>query len=448
MIKVPFQVPILFSSYILHDALLAAIEKMGLQQPTDVQQAVLPPALEYKDMLVSARTGSGKTFAFLIPLIQHLLDDSRRKADLQALILVPTRELARQINKHFSLLAEYTGLHSTIIIGGEDPKHQLHRLKDNPDVIIGTPGRLLEHMYRETIDPSGIQVLVLDEADRMLSMGFIDQVKEIAAYCNVQRQTMLFSASLNHEHFQSIIDLLLHEPETIILNTIREKHENINYRVILADSIAHKLALLKHIITEAGSEKILVFTNTREQVDEIGRYMQQQGIIAGTLHGDYEQKQRNAIVSKLRNSDIQVLIATDVAARGLDIPDIDRVIHFTLARTGEDFAHRSGRTGRAEKRGLAIALVDANEWNQMIRIERFLDTQFERMEIEGLKAAYQGPKKLKSSGKAAATGKNKKKKVRESQKKKTARKKNRLRDRKNIGKRRQPTVKEPATDSE
>lgn len=430
----------MFSSYLLHDSLSAAIDKMGFTQPTQVQQAVLPPALEYKDVLVSARTGSGKTLAFLIPLLQHLLDDNTGEGGLRAIILVPTRELARQINKQCDLLGEFTGLRSTIIIGGEDPKHQLHRLKkDSPDIIIGTPGRLLEHIYRETIDPANIQVLVLDEADRMLSMGFSDQVKEIAAYCSPQRQTMLFSASLHHEYFHSLIAVLLHQPETITLNTIREKHENIHHQAILADNIDHKQTLLVQLVRRREGKKILVFANTREQVENLGRYMQQQDIPAGTLHGELEQKQRNAILSKLRHGNIQVLIATDLAARGLDVPDIDCVIQFALARSGEDYAHRSGRTGRAEAKGTAIALIDANDWNQMIRIEHFLNFQFEPIHIEGFEAVYRGPKKLKSSGKAAS-GKKKKRKKEGS--KKTVVKKNRLRERKNIGKRRQPVVKE------
>jgi len=428
-----------FSSYLLHDALSDAIDKMGFTRPTQVQQAVFPSALEYKDVLVSARTGSGKTLAFLVPLLQHLLDDDTHESGLRAIILVPTRELARQINKQCDLLSEFTGLRSTTIIGGEDPKYQLHRLKGSPDIIIGTPGRLLEHIYREAIDPANIQVLVLDEADRMLSMGFSDQVKEIAAYCNPQRQTMLFSASLNHEHFHSLITVLLHQPETITLNTIREKHENIHHQAILVDNLNHRQTLLTQLIRRREGKKILVFANTREQVENIGRYLQQQEIPAGTLHGELEQKQRNAILSKLRYGNIQVLVATDLAARGLDVPDIDCVIQFTLARSGEDYAHRSGRTGRAEAKGTAIALIDANDWNQMIRIEHFLHFKFELVHIEGFEAVYPGPKKLKSSGKAASS---KKKRRKKEGPKKTVVKKNRLRERKNIGKRRQPSVTE------
>ncbi len=430
-----------FSSFLLHDALLNAIKKMGLKQANEVQQACLPAALEYKDMLVSARTGSGKTLAFLIPLIQHLLDDNEREPGLQALILVPTRELARQINKQCQLLTEFTALHSSIIIGGEDPKYQLQRLKDNPDILIATPGRLLEHMYREAIDPGTIQVLVLDEADRMLSLGFSEQVKEITAYCNPQRQTMLFSASLNHDHFKALIEILLHQPEILILNTIREKHDNIHHQRVLADGYAHKQKLLSHYINASDFEKILVFVNTREQVEQLGRYMQQQMIQVGTLHGELDQKQRNTIISKLRNDHIHVLIATDVAARGLDIPAIDCVIHFDLARNGEDYAHRSGRTGRGDNQGKAIAFIDANEWNQMVRIEHFLNIQFEHIKIKGLEGSYRGPKKLKSSGKAAAKNKTKKVKNRPDSIKKASHK-NRLRNRKNKGKRRQPAEKE------
>ena len=189
----------MFSSFLLHDELLDAIKKMGLKQPTEVQQATIPAALDYKDLLVSAKTGSGKTVTFLIPLIQHLLDDAENSSEIshvpgniRALILVPTRELARQINKQCLRLTEFTDLKTTTIFGGEDPKHQLKRLQELPDIVIATPGRLIEHMNRETVDLSYIEVLVLDEADRMLSMGFSDEVMEIAAYCNPDRQTLLF----------------------------------------------------------------------------------------------------------------------------------------------------------------------------------------------------------------------------------------------------------------
>ena len=438
-----------FSSFQLHEPLLQAIEKMGLKQPTDVQTESLPLALEYNDLLVSAKTGSGKTVAFLLPLIQHLLDDTKEKhaygSTTQALILVPTRELARQINKQCLRLTEFTHLSTTTIIGGEDPKHQLIRLQETPDIIIATPGRLLQHLHRESIDVSDIQVLVLDEADRMLSMGFSDEVIEIAAHCNESRQTMLFSASLNHDFFKELIETLLYEPESIILNTIREKHDSITHQMVLADDISHKAKLLAHFSTNADFEKSLAFTNTRQQVENLGALMQSEGVKAGTLHGEMDQKQRNAIVSKLRNGDINLLIATDVASRGLDIPDIDCVINFDLARNGEDYAHRVGRTGRGDENGTAIALINANEWDQMIRIQHFLDIHFNKIKVEGLEAKYKGPKKLKKSGKAA--NKNKKDKTK-TEKKKVAKTKNRLRNRKNIGKRRQPTIKSPASESE
>jgi len=433
-----------FSAFLLHDTLNDAINKMGFKQPTEVQAACLPPALDYKDILVSASTGSGKTLAFLIPLIQHLLDDTTGTGRrIKALILVPTRELGRQINKQVQLLTQFTDLHGELIMGGEDPKYQLLRLKkQTPDILIATPGRLLEHMYRETIDPGNIQLLVLDEADRMLSLGFIDQVKEITAYCNPQRQTMLFSASLNHKHFENLIELLLHQPEKIIIHTIRQKNPHIHHQRILADSLDHKYKLLSKLITgsddkQSGNNKRLVFANTRAQVEALGIYLQQQAIPAGILHGEREPKQRNEIVSKFRNGQVNILVATDVAARGLDIPGVDCVIHFNLARNGEDYAHRSGRTGRGDNTGTAIALIDANEWDRMIKIEHFLDMQFEPVSVNGLKAHYQGPKKIKSSGKAAAMHKKPSSSHRHS--KQTVRKKNRLRDRKNIGKRRQPS---------
>ncbi len=433
----------MFTSYLLDDALLAALREMAIDTPTETQRACLPAALEYRDMLVSARTGSGKTLSFLLPVIQRLLDDGEQHHDarhIRALVLVPTRELARQVNKQCLRLTAYCPLTTTTIIGGEDPRHQLTRLQHIPDILIATPGRLLAHLHRQAIDLEAIRVMVLDEADRMLSMGFRETVMEIATYCQGRRQTMLFSASLNHHSFAEMIDTLLDQPETFILNTIREKHDNIHHQMILADDLPHKAALVARLVSRLTAQRddarCLAFCNTRQQVEALGRLMQQRSVRCATLHGEMDQKQRNDVVRRLRNGDIPLLIATDIAARGIDIPGIDCVINVELARNGEDYAHRAGRTGRADAHGAAIALIDANDWNRMIRIQHFLGIHFEKTRLEGLDAHYQGPKKQKSSGKAAGKAKrNRNKKTGE----KTRKPKQRYRDRKNIGKRRKPS---------
>ncbi|HEY9050360.1 MAG TPA: DEAD/DEAH box helicase, partial [Gammaproteobacteria bacterium] len=330
----------MFSLFKLHEDLLKAIDKMGFQQATDVQEQTIPPALEHKDLMVSARTGSGKTVAFLLPLLQRLLDKPLTEDGVRALILAPTRELARQITKQCKRLCEFTDLSHTIIIGGDDPKFQVMAIKKNPDIVIATPGRLVEHLERNAIDLSHLQVLVIDEADRMLEMGFNDSVLQIADACNNQRQTMLFSASLNHHLFRNMIESVLHEPQAITLNTIREQHSNIVQQIILADDYDHKDKLLAWLLGNEQYSKALVFTNTKLQSDRLGLLMRQQNIRTGTLHGDMEQKDRNQVMTLLRDGKISVLIATDVAARGIDIEGIDLVINYNLARNAQDYAHR------------------------------------------------------------------------------------------------------------
>ncbi len=409
---------------------------MGFQAATEVQEQTIPLALEKKDLMVSAKTGSGKTVAFLLPLLQRLLDEPLEQDGVRALILAPTRELARQITKQCKRLCEFTDLTHSIIIGGEDPKFQVMAFRKNPDIIIATPGRLLEHLDRHAVDLSHLQVLIIDEADRMLEMGFNESVLDIADACNPERQTLLFSASLNHHLFKKMTDSVLNEPDAIILNTIREQHSNIIQQIILADDYDHKDKILAWLLSNEEFSKALVFTNTKLQSDRLGGLMRQHNIRTGTLHGDMEQKDRNHVMTLLRDGTINVLIATDIAARGIDIEGIDLVINYNMARNGQDYAHRIGRTGRGDKQGLAIALIDHQEWNLMISIEHFLGLKFERRSIKDMKATYTGPKKQKASGKAM--GKKKEKDATKEVKKSKPKIKKRLRDQKNIGKRRVP----------
>ncbi|TNF37422.1 MAG: DEAD/DEAH box helicase [Gammaproteobacteria bacterium] len=408
---------------------------MGLEQMTEVQAAAIPVALQYRDIMVSARTGSGKTLAFLLPTLQRLLSKPIKEDGVRALILAPTRELARQITKQCKRLCEFSELSHTIIIGGEDPKHQVTAFRRNPDIVIATPGRLLEHVQRHAVDLSHLQVLVIDEADRMLEMGFSDDVLKITATCNKQRQTMLFSASLNHHLFRRMIEAVLNQPQSITLQSIREQHSNIVQQIILADDYGHKDQLLSWLLQHEQFAKALVFTNTKLQCDRVTQVLQQQHIRSAALHGDMEQKQRNQIMTLLRDGKINVLVATDIAARGIDIEGIDLVINYNMARNGQDYAHRIGRTGRVDNQGLAIALIDSQEWNLMISIEHFLGLKFERRKIENLEARYQGPKKQKASGKAVGKKKDKDTGTKKQTKPKV---KKRLRDQKNIGKRRIP----------
>jgi superfamily II DNA/RNA helicase len=424
---------------------------------TEVQQAAIPAALEGKDLIVNARTGSGKTLAYVLPMLQQILDNPQSVA--QALILAPTRDLCRQINKQCTLLAGYTDITTAVIIGGEDPKYQLVALQKFPDIIIATPGRLLEHVKREVIDLDAINILVIDEADRMLDMGFSDQVTQIASQCSEECQTVLYSASFNEKKFSQLTDQVLLEPERIIIDSARENNLNIEQQKIPADDNAHKLKLCAHILTNDEFTKAIIFANKRQTVNSISSWLQSKNIISAVIHSDIKQDVRNQLLRKFRNNEINIIIATDVASRGLDINDLDLIINFDVPRNGEDYMHRIGRTGRMFETGLAITLVNSQEWNPMISIENFLGMKCEERKIKALTGEYTGPEKRKSSGKAY--GAKRKKKVKSNAKPsagskggklkgkndekglKKSKAKSRLRDRKNIGKRRKPSAPKP-----
>ena len=426
-----------FSDLLLPEELLRALDKLGFTQPTPVQQQVLPKAIERKDLLVSAATGSGKTAAFLLPTMERFLDCPSPHTGTRGLILVPTRELARQILDHFLQLGSYTRLTAGVITGGAPRSQQVATLRKNPEIVIATPGRLLDHLERGSANLDDLEVLVLDEADRMLDMGFADTVLTILGYCNQDRQSLLFSATLNHYGLEPITERLLRDPQVIVANPKREPHADIHHQILLADDPDHKQALLLWLLKHEDFDKALVFTNTRERASAVGAFLQTEGQRAGALHGELDQRERNHVMGLLRNGQIRVLVGTDVAARGLDVPGIDLVVNLDVPRSGDDYLHRTGRTGRAGKQGLAISLVSAQEWNRMESIERYLRLSFEPRSIEGLKASYQGPKKRKKASGKAAIGKGKKEVW--GAKAHAAKTKDRHRDRKNIGKRRKPS---------
>lgn len=425
----------MFSEFNLDKRLLKAIDKLGFQEPTPVQSATIPPAMDHKDLLVSAETGSGKTAAFLLPALHQLLNKPAPESASRMLILLPTRELARQVMKHFKQLTEYTHLKLALICGGEPFKYQRALFRKNPELIIATPGRLLEHIKHGTPDFSDLEILVLDEADRMLDMGFSEDVLKIVSCCNKARQTLLFSATLNHRGLSKITDGLLKEPEIIRLNTVRDQHSQIKQQVVLADDALHKGRLTAWLLANETFDKALIFTNTRAQADKMGSYLRSQQQRVGVLHGEMDQDDRIRIMQLLRQGVINVLVATDVAARGLDVKGIDLVINFDMARSGKEHVHRIGRTGRAGEEGLAICLISPLEWNLMSSIERYLRIDFEQRTVKALIGKYKGPKKTKASGKSAGT-----KKVKQKKKDKEEKSKQRHRNKKNIGKRRAPSA--------
>ena len=453
----------------LHRGLQRGLETLNLVATTTVQAEAIPAALAGRDLLVRAETGSGKTLAYLIPSAQRVLSgelengdahkstkdrlDAQRDAGTLVLVLVPTRELARQVEKHFKGLATHTGLQSGVIIGGSDTRYQKSVLRKNPEFLIATPGRLVELLKTRVLDFSALQTLVLDEADRMLDMGFREDVLSIIAACNPQRQTLLISATLRHTGVTRIAGEILTNPQQITVGSERSQHSQIHQQVILSDDRNHKEKLLACLLkpdTAAGDhqlrdhqsidsehpetksraqaaaqelpgddnaeqhlrdaqlhdkkipqKKTLVFSNTRIQADQLGGLLRYHKIRVGVLHGDLTQEERNHVVTLFGEGKINVLIASDVAARGLDVKDIDTVINFDFPRNVDDYIHRIGRTGRAGRQGLAISFITANNWNLMVAVERYTGAAFERRTIKSLKAKFTGPKKLKANGKAA-----------------------------------------------
>lgn len=432
----PIDNPPSFSSFELDEQLLMAVSKLGFEQPTPVQVQAIPPAMERKDLLVSAETGSGKTAAFLLPTLHHLIARPSFKSGMRALVLAPTRELAQQTFKHCQQLAEFTELKVGLITGGEDFRLQQNMLRRDTEIVIATPGRMLELMEQETPDFSNLEVLILDEADRMLDMGFSEDVLTIANSCNAQRQTLLFSATLTHFGVIKMADKVLKEHKVVALNTLHDGHSNIEQQIVLADDNDHKQKLLAWLLLNETYSKALVFTNSRIQADSLRGPLQGKKLRVGVLHGEMDQKDRKRMMELFRGGEVKILISTDLAARGLDVKGINLVINFDVPRNGINYIHRIGRTGRADELGLTIALVKNTEWNLMSGIERFLKQKFTRRNIKELEGKYKGPKKLKASGKAAGG----KKKV-EVKKAVAEKVKIRHRDKKNVGKRRVPTNK-------
>jgi ATP-dependent RNA helicase SrmB len=401
----------------LDESLQRAIAEAGFTEPTAVQIETLDKALTGDDLFVSAETGSGKTAAYLLPIFERLLANER--GQVRALVLVPTRELAQQVLKQAKQLARFTEITLGHIGGATDLKKQAELLKNPSQFLVATPGRLLDLLARDLIDLDAVETLILDEADRLLDMGFSEEILGIAQHCAQRSQTSLFSATLANKNLRGLADKLLDNPHYIELNRTSDTHDSIDRQVMFVDDKAHKMKCLMWLVKNEAYKRCIIFCNSKEQVDQIFRLMQQQGINAGVLHGDKDQKHRNLIMSKLRRDELNVLVASDLAARGIDIEGMDLVINFQLPRRGEIYVHRVGRTGRAGNKGVALSLVEPTEFNLMASIERYLRTRFKRRVEKEISGSYSGPKKLKSSGKAYGT---KKKKVKKDAAKKASRK--------------------------
>jgi len=374
-----------FKNFNLHNAILKAVQQCGYTTPTPIQVEAIPKVLAGSDLIASANTGTGKTAAFVLPALQRLTKRSFNKKQIgkpSVLILTPTRELANQVSQAIRNYGRNLRFSSVGIVGGVSYSLQLKWLSRPVDIVVATPGRLLDLMERKNMDLSNVNLLVLDEADRMLDMGFVDEVKKIANKTPEDRQTLLFTATWD-ENMANLASRLLKEPERIQMEAQPTQH-NIEQRLHIADDLEHKNRLLQHLLDDDELTQAIIFSATKLGADMLAQELKTQGHSAAALHGDMKQGARNRTLTNLRRGRLRLLVATDVAARGLDITTISHVINFDIPRFAEDYVHRIGRTGRAGAAGTAISFALPDDALHLERIERYTGQQVPRHEIPGL----------------------------------------------------------------
>ena len=364
-----------FASLGLSEALVRAVEAAGYSQPTPVQQRAIPAVLQGRDLMVAAQTGTGKTGGFALPVLELLFpgghpDREQRHGPKQArvLVLTPTRELAAQVHDSFKLYARDLKLVSTCIFGGVGMNPQIQAVAKGLDVLVACPGRLLDLVGQKAVDLSHVEILVLDEADRMLDMGFIHDVKKVLAKLPAKRQNLLFSATFSKD-ITDLANKLLHDPERIEVTPPNTTVERIEQRVFRLPA-SHKRALLAHLVTQGAWEQVLVFTRTKHGANRLAEYLDKHGLSAAAIHGNKSQNARTKALADFKANQIRILVATDIAARGLDIDQLPHVVNFELPNVEEDYVHRIGRTGRAGRSGEAISLVAPDEEKLLKAIER------------------------------------------------------------------------------
>jgi len=381
-----------FSSFDLHPKILEALTASNFETPTEVQKQTIPPSLEGRDIMASAQTGTGKTAAFALPAIQRLLTPSTKSGrGPRAIILTPTRELAKQVTQATRQIGRFTRINFATIVGGVPYAPQERILARPSDILVATPGRLIDHMNQGRVDFSRLELFILDEADRMLDMGFINDVERIAAEAPKDKQTLLFSATLEGA-IEKIAKKILNNPVRVAVASVKDNHSSIMQHIHQADDIQHKRALLTHLLEDPQLTQAIIFTATKKSADRLALSLANQGHRCAALHGDMKQGNRNRTVEQLRRKKIQLLVATDVAARGLDIKGISHVINFDLPMAAEDYIHRIGRTGRGGATGVAMSLIGPEDWIKLSRIERLTGSKLERKTIEGLEPSKPIPK--------------------------------------------------------
>ena len=374
-----------FESLGLSPVLLRALTDQNYTTPTPIQSTAIPVALEGRDLMAGAQTGTGKTAAFTLPLLERLFANATApngaKRKPRALILTPTRELAAQVHESLRTYSRYLRIFSTTIFGGMSMGPQMDALRRGVDVLVATPGRLMDHMERRTVDLSGIEILVLDEADRMLDMGFLPAIKRILGTLPKQRQTMLFSATFSDEIKQLAMQFM-RNPAEIQVAARNSVATTITHRVHPVDGPS-KRDLLLHLLSEDSRRQALVFSRTKHGADKLCKFLDQAGLRTAAIHGNKTQGARTRALKEFKNGKVTVLVATDIAARGLDIDQLPVVINFDLPMVAEDYIHRIGRTGRAGAEGLAVSLVAHDEARLLRDIRRLLKQEIAIVNVPG-----------------------------------------------------------------
>jgi superfamily II DNA/RNA helicase len=374
-----------FESLGLAPALLSALQEAGFDTPTSVQAAAIPQAMAGHDLMVSSQTGSGKTAAFMLPALNRIAQMPANKGiGVQVLVLTPTRELALQVTEATCQYGKnLRELRTATVVGGMPYGAQLKALSRRVDVLVATPGRLIDHLKAGRVKLNTVHTLVLDEADRMLDMGFIEDIETIVGRLPAERQTLLFSATLDGT-VARLAAKMMRDPQRLELASAKEKHSNITQSLLYADDAAHKMQLLDHVLRDAALDQAIVFTATKRGADDLSGRLADQGFAVAALHGDMNQRQRTRTLSMLQGRQLRVLVATDVAARGIDVQGISHAINFDLPMQAEDYVHRIGRTGRAGRDGLAFTLAMHAERHKVRRIENFIGQTLTPQVIAGL----------------------------------------------------------------
>jgi ATP-dependent RNA helicase RhlE len=390
-----------FTDLGLAPEILKAVHDAGYTDPTPIQAQAIPIVLAGHDIMGGAQTGTGKTAGFTLPLLHKLArhantSPSPARHPVRALILAPTRELAMQVQESVKTYSKYLGLRSVCIYGGVDMRAQIAELKEGREIIVATPGRLLDHVEQKTVSFGAVEFLVLDEADRMLDMGFIPDIKRILKLLPVTRQSLLFSATFSDE-IKKLADAMLKSPQLIEVARRNMVSETITHRVHLVEA-DRKRYLLKQLLEDPSMTQVLVFVATKFGASRLALWLERQGINATAIHGDKSQQERTKALEAFKTGQARVLVATDVAARGLDIDDLPHVINYELPRVAEDYVHRIGRTGRAGKKGEATSLVAPEEKSRLSEIEKLTKFKIEQVLVPGFEPGSIAPREEREPG--------------------------------------------------